>query len=518
MVYHSKPNRRYSRTHKQSNTIDTALYVYKKYSPDFTVQPGDKVQYMDEDGSVLAGTVLADGSYCLNNIDYVRVEFADGIEAVAVGNLISLPPLFDYSVLSSESRIVVMQKTSEIKTLMRRAAQDIIDIGAKLIEVKDQLQHGEFGNWLKSEFNWDARQAQRMMNVADAFKNDNLSDLKIGASALYLLAAPSTPDEARQEAIQKAEAGEVVTHAVAKAIVAQHKPAEPPRQPPPVPAAPPARVFAPVPSTPVRYSQAQDDYVEEFPAVQVDESVEEEAAPEVETTQFMVGDKVKTTHGRTDGTIDMVNADGSAVLVAFPDSPRFWADPQKLALVERPETQPLPAPAVATYAHHRSTTNEWYTPVEYVNAAREVMAGITLDPASCEYANKIVRAAMFYDIDTNGLLQPWEGSVFLNPPYGLDDNGDSNVATWVAKLISEFNGGTVKEAILLVNATPERKWFQPLWQYPVCFTDHRIQFYNANGQSNQPTQGNAFVYLGPHKLTFAAIFAEFGTVVSRMGV
>jgi hypothetical protein len=125
---------------------------------------------------------------------------------------------------------------------------------------------------------------------------------------------------------------------------------------------------------------------------------------------------------------------------------------------------------------------------------------------------------MFYDIDTNGLLQPWEGSVFLNPPYGLDDNGDSNVATWVAKLISEFNGGKVKEAILLVNATPERKWFQPLWQYPVCFTDHRIQFYNANGQSNQPTQGNAFVYLGPHKLTFAAVFADFGTVVSRMGV
>lgn len=232
--------------------------------------------------------------------------------------------------------------------------------------------------------------------------------------------------------------------------------------------------FAPVSSSPVRYSQAQDDYVPEFPAVQVDDSPEEDWQSEAaDTIDEVLADQLKTDE---------------------------------------------PAPAVATYAHHRSTTNEWYTPVEYVNAAREVMAGITLDPASCEYANKIVRAAMFYDIDTNGLLQPWEGSVFLNPPYGLDDNGDSNVATWVAKLISEFNGGKVKEAILLVNATPERKWFQPLWQYPVCFTDHRIQFYNANGQSNQPTQGNAFVYLGPHKLTFAAVFADFGTVVSRMGV
>jgi len=531
-VHNSKPHRPGSRTHKQSSVIDKALYIYKKYSPDFIVQPGDKVQYMDEDGSVLAGTVLADGSYCLNNIDYVRVEFADGIEAIAVGNLISLPPLFDYSTLSSESRIVVMQKTSEIKTLMRRAAQDIIDIGTKLIEVKDQLGHGNFGNWLNAEFGWSHDTAGRYMNVSRAFIQIP-HGAEFQAKALYLLSAPSTPDEAREEALEIAKSGEPITYATAKAIVAQHKPTEPPRQPPPlppVPAAPPARVFAPVPSTPVRYSPPQDDYVEEFPAVQVDASPEEEAYVVVESPDavpyqeepllLMVGDKVKTIHGRLGGLVIGVDErDAYRTHVKFGDSEAYWTDAHWLALVERPEAQPEPAaPAVATYAHHRSTSNEWYTPVEYVNAAREVMAGITLDPASCEYANKVVRAAMYYDIDTNGLLQPWEGSVFLHPPYGLDDNGDSNVATWVAKLISEFNGGKVKEAILLVNATPERKWFQPLWQYPVCFTDHRIQFYNANGQSNQPTQGNAFVYLGPHKLTFAAIFAEFGTVVSRMGV
>lgn len=276
-MHNSKPNRPGSRTHKPA-VIDTALYVYKKYSPDFAVQPGDKVQYMDEDGAVLAGTVLPDGAYCLNNINYVRVEFADGIDAVAVNNLIALPPLFDYSALTSESRIVVMQKTSEIKTLIRRSVQDIIDIGTKLIEVKDQLGHGEFGKWLSAEFNWNERTARRFMSVADAFKTDTVSDLKIGAKALYLLAAPSTPDEAREEALEIAKSGETITYTTAKAIVAQHKPAEPPRQPPPlppVPAAPPARVFAPVPSSPVRYSTPQDDYVEEFPAVQV-ESPEED--------------------------------------------------------------------------------------------------------------------------------------------------------------------------------------------------------------------------------------------------
>jgi hypothetical protein len=62
--------------------------------------------------------------------------------------------LFDYARLDAETRIVVQQRTSEIRGLMRRAAQDIIDIGLKLIEVKGRLPHGAFGAWLGAEFDW----------------------------------------------------------------------------------------------------------------------------------------------------------------------------------------------------------------------------------------------------------------------------------------------------------------------------------------------------------------------------
>lgn len=44
-----------------------------------------------------------------------------------------------YTSLNVETRIVVQQRTSEIKTLMRRTAQDIVYIGQKLIEVKEEL-------------------------------------------------------------------------------------------------------------------------------------------------------------------------------------------------------------------------------------------------------------------------------------------------------------------------------------------------------------------------------------------
>lgn len=126
--------------------------------------------------------------------------------------------LFDYAALDSETRIVVQQRTSEIKALMKRAASDIIEIGQKLIEVRSKLGHGHFEGWIKSEFDWTRQTAYRFINVADHFSGCN-NLLQMAPSALYLLAAPSTPDSARQEAIARAEQGESITHATARTIV-----------------------------------------------------------------------------------------------------------------------------------------------------------------------------------------------------------------------------------------------------------------------------------------------------------
>ncbi len=76
-----------------------------------------------------------------------------------------------------------------------------IDIGNKLIEVKARLGHGNFGTWLDTEFGWGKDTANRFMNVASNFANCEISNM-FAPSALYLLSAPSTPDEARHEAIE----------------------------------------------------------------------------------------------------------------------------------------------------------------------------------------------------------------------------------------------------------------------------------------------------------------------------
>lgn len=129
---------------------------------------------------------------------------------------------FDYATLDPEARIVVRQKTDELKGLLRAAAQNIFDIGGKLAEVRDQLQHnraGGFEAWLAAEFGMSRRTAYNFIGVYERFNRANFAQLDIAASALYLLAAPSTPDTAREEALRRAEAGERITHQKAKKIV-----------------------------------------------------------------------------------------------------------------------------------------------------------------------------------------------------------------------------------------------------------------------------------------------------------
>jgi hypothetical protein len=82
---------------------------------------------------------------------------------------------------------------------------------------------GQFLKWIRAEFGWSVGSAHAFMEVHRQFKSASPADLKIDVSALYLLAAPKTPEPVRAEIMRRAEAGEQITHKAARTAIAQYK-------------------------------------------------------------------------------------------------------------------------------------------------------------------------------------------------------------------------------------------------------------------------------------------------------
>lgn len=117
--------------------------------------------------------------------------------------------------------------------------------------------------------------------------------------------------------------------------------------------------------------------------------------------------------------------------------------------------------------NRNSKSVEWYTPPEIISS----LGSFDLDP--CSPANPPYKIAnKIYTKEDNGLVLPWFGRVWLNPPYG------SQMKYWVKKM-SEHNRGL---ALLFVRTETEA--FQR-WIFPVCcsilFIQGRVNFLNAGG-------------------------------------
>jgi hypothetical protein len=128
---------------------------------------------------------------------------------------------------SRQHTTLLPERAQRIRDLARTC---IIEIGRELIAAKAEVAHGEWLSWLEEEFGWSDDTARNYMRVAEVFQIPNSSGFDV--TALYVLAAPGVPQEVRDEAIERAEAGEritkadadmMITDAVSKAIAAERE-------------------------------------------------------------------------------------------------------------------------------------------------------------------------------------------------------------------------------------------------------------------------------------------------------
>lgn len=110
---------------------------------------------------------------------------------------------------------------------LKRSALDVYCIGLNLLEAQNIIEHGQFLAWLRQEFRMGKTSAYEFINVAKAFESKfpiigNLIN-NITPTALYKLAAPSTSQAARDEAIDIIKTGELIDPDVAKKLINKHK-------------------------------------------------------------------------------------------------------------------------------------------------------------------------------------------------------------------------------------------------------------------------------------------------------
>ena len=130
--------------------------------------------------------------------------------------------------------------------------------------------------------------------------------------------------------------------------------------------------------------------------------------------------------------------------------------------------------AIAPPAHTRNerTSDSWITPRWLL----ERLGPFDLDPCACD-PQPWPCAARCFTVKDDGLLQPWSGLVYCNPPYG------DATSAWLERIAIHGNG------IALVFARTEtRMFFRAVWgrARSLLFLQGRLAFHRPDGSAPRP--------------------------------
>jgi phage N-6-adenine-methyltransferase len=134
--------------------------------------------------------------------------------------------------------------------------------------------------------------------------------------------------------------------------------------------------------------------------------------------------------------------------------------------------------------HYSSSSTDWETPQDLfdtINAVCEFDLDVcaTPDKAKCQ---------SFYTPQDDGLAQPWEGSCWMNPPYGRQ------IGAWMKKAYEESQI-TDCLVVALVPARTDTKWFQSYaMRGALIFLPGRLRFGNATNAAPFPSALVVFTY------------------------
>lgn len=139
-------------------------------------------------------------------------------------------------------------------------------------------------------------------------------------------------------------------------------------------------------------------------------------------------------------------------------------------IVDEIESGPSPKMAV----HYSSDKDDWETPQELFDILEEEF-NFTLDVCATHDNTKV---SIYYSPEVDGLKQKWEGTCWMNPPYGRE------IYSWIQKAYhaAYYDGATI---VCLVPARVDTSWW---WDFcirgEIRFMRGRLKF--GGGDSGAP--------------------------------
>lgn len=157
---------------------------------------------------------------------------------------------------------------------------------------------------------------------------------------------------------------------------------------------------------------------------------------------------------------------------------------------------------------HQATVGdsvEWYTP-----AGIFLALGLVFDLDVCAPPGGLpwIPAARFYCEADDGLTQPWDGLVWMNPPYGR------HIGAWMRRLAAHGNG------MALVPGRTDTEWYHDTAPSALakCELNGRVTFVDSEQRPGKFNSGAPSIMLAYGETCAAALDAcGLGLVVPMPG-
>ena len=123
-----------------------------------------------------------------------------------------------------------------------------------------------------------------------------------------------------------------------------------------------------------------------------------------------------------------------------------------------------------------SLSNEWTTPQKLFDELN-LEFKFTLDPCS---THENAKCARHFTRDDDGLTKDWQGTVFVNPPYGRE------IGKWIKKAYDESQKGATV-VCLIPSRTDTAYWHDYVMKGQIRFIRGRLKFGDGNNPAPFPS-------------------------------